>query len=219
MIDVLAAWGQQLPQMLDGLRISLFIAAVSICLGYPLGLLLAFMVTARNRLAKGFALVVVEIGRGAPALVILYLVYYGLPHVNISFDPVPSACIALTFNAAAYSSEMIRAGLQSVPRGQIEAAHALGLPRGNIWRNIVVPQGLRSSLPGLMGLAIQMFQGTSLAYGIAVPELMKQAYTIGSQNFQYLQVFLLAGVIYAVISIPATWITVVFERRLDRAHA
>ena len=70
-----------------------------------------------------------------------------------------------------------------------------------------------------MGLAIQMFQGTSLAYGIAVPELMKTSYAIGSRTFNYLEVFILAGLVYACISMPATWITVYFERRIHRTYA
>ena len=81
-----------------------------------------------------------------------------------------------------------------------------------------MPQGMRSAIPGLMGVAIQMFQGTSLAYAIAVPELMKSAYNIGSQDFNYLQIFALAGLCYAAISMPATWITVFFEKRMAR-HA
>lgn len=218
-MQLLNDWISYLPTMLDGLKISLLIAAVSIGVGYPCGLLLSFLVVSKNWAFKAVGLAIVEIGRGAPALVILYLVYYGLPKAGISFDSLTAACIALSWNAAAYSSEMFRAGVQSVPRGQIEAADALGLSRGSTFARVVIPQGMRSAIPGLMGLAIQMFQGTSLAYGIAVPELMKASYTLGSQNFQYMKVFVLAGLLYAVISMPATWITVFFERRLTRKYA
>jgi polar amino acid transport system permease protein len=83
---------------------------------------------------------------------------------------------------------------------------------------VIFPQGMRSTSPALMGLAIQIFQGTSLAFAIAVPELMQQAYTVGAENFQYLNTFALAGVIYAVISMPATWIAVYFERRIARKY-
>lgn len=218
-MELLASWAQDLPVLLEGLRWSLLIAVVSIVAGYPIGLVLAVMVSARNRLLNGIALVVVETGRGAPALVILYLVYFGLPKFGLSLDSITAACIGLSWNSAAYASEMIRGGLQSVPRGQLEASQALGLSRLSTFGRVILPQGLRSATPGLMGLAIQMFQGTSLAYGIAVPELMKQAYTLGAQNFQYLQTFVLAGLVYAAISMPATWITVFFERRISRRYA
>ncbi|MFJ3958798.1 amino acid ABC transporter permease [Arthrobacter sp. NPDC090010] len=214
----LEQWGGYLPQMMSGLGVSLFIAAVAIVLGYPLGLLLSLMVQHRNLVIRTLGLVVVEVGRGAPALVILYLVYYGLPKFGIAFESIQAACIALVWNAAAYSSEIIRAGLQSVARGQTEASQALGLSTRDAFLRVIMPQGMRSAIPGLMGVAIQMFQGTSLAYAIAVPELMKSAYNIGSQDFNYLQIFTLAGLCYAVISIPATWITVFFEKRLSR-HA
>lgn len=214
----LADWAGYLPQMMSGLRVSLLIAAVSIVFGYPLGLGLSLMVGAKNLAVRTLGLAVVEVGRGAPALVILYLFYYGLPKFGIAFESITAACLALTWNAAAYSSEIIRAGLQSVPRGQLEASSALGLAHRHTFFRIIMPQGMRSAVPGLMGVAIQMFQGTSLAYGIAVPELMKTAYNIGSEDFNYLEIFTLAGLCYAVISVPATWITVFFEKRMSR-HA
>jgi polar amino acid transport system permease protein len=214
----LTDWAGYLPQMMSGLGVSLLIAAVSIVFGYPLGLGLSLMVTAKNLAVRTLGLAVVEVGRGAPALVILYLFYYGLPKFGIAFESITAACLALSWNCAAYSSEIMRAGLQSVPRGQLEASSALGLANRHTFFRIIMPQGMRSAIPGLMGVAIQMFQGTSLAYGIAVPELMKTAYNIGSEDFNYLQIFTLAGLCYAVISVPATWITVFFEKRMAR-HA
>lgn len=211
-----AEWAGYLPQMMSGLGVSLLIAGVSIAAGYPLGLVLSVMVSAKRLALRTVGLAVVEIGRGAPALVILYLFYYGLPKFGVAFESITAACLALTWNAAAYSSEIMRAGLQSVGRGQSEAANALGLSRTHTFWRVIMPQGMRSAIPGLMGVGIQMFQGTSLAYAIAVPELMKSAYNIGSQDFNYLQIFTLAGLCYAVISMPATWITVYCEKRMGR---
>lgn len=215
----LAEWAAYLPQLMDGLKMSLFIALVSIAFGYPIGLVLGLLVNSRNIAARAVALAVVEIGRGAPALVILYLFYYGLPKFGISMEAITAACLGLIWNSAAYSSEIMRAGFQSVARGQHEASNALGLSQRDTFLRIILPQGMRSAIPGLMGVAIQIFQGTSLAYAIAVPELMKSAYSIGSSNFNYLQVFVLAGLCYAAISLPATWITVHFEKRMKRAYA
>lgn len=212
----LTEWMGYLPQMMGGLGVSISIAAVSIAFGYPLGLGLSIMVRARNLAVRAVGLAIVEVGRGAPALVILYLFYYGLPKFGIAFESITAACLALIWNSAAYSSEIMRAGLQSVARGQHEASSALGLSRSATFLRIIMPQGMKSAIPGLMGVGIQMFQGTSLAYVIAVPELMKTAYEIGSQDFNYLQIFTLAGLCYAAISMPATWVTVYFEKRMAR---
>lgn len=212
----LTDWVSYLPALLSGLKISVLIALIAVGIGYPLGLCLSIGVQSKNFAVHTLTLAVVEIGRGAPALVVLYLVYYGLPKVGLVFGSIAAACVALIWNAAAYSSEIIRAGLQSVPRGQLEAANALGLGRRDTFIRIILPQGIKSSIPGLMGVAIQVFQGTSLAYAIAVPELMQAAYNVGSENFNYLEVFILAGLMYAVISMPATWISVYFEKRIAR---
>ena len=118
-----------LPRLGDGLVLSLQLTAISVVLGYALGLVFALGVSSTNKWVRFPTLVVVEIGRGIPALVVLYIVYYGLPAIGILFENVLAAAIGLTFTAAAYSSEMIRAGLQSVPKGQLEAAAALGLVR------------------------------------------------------------------------------------------
>jgi len=208
-----------LPRLLDGLGVSLQLTALSVVFGYALGLVFALGVSSIHRGLRWPALVVVEVGRGIPALVVLYIVYYGLPAVGVLLTNFWAAAAGLTFTVAAYSSEMIRAGIQSVPRGQGEAAAALGLSRLPTFARVILPQGLRSSIPALMGLAIQSFQGTSLAYSISVNELMSQAYQVSSLTFAYLTVYVVTGVIYAVIAVPATWVSVWVEHRLARGHA
>lgn len=211
-------WVDALPDMFGGLKWTVLIALLAIAIGYPLGLVLALGVRSKNPWLHGLCLTIVEIGRGAPALVILYLFYFGLPKFGVTMDAIPAAVVGLAWNSSAYASEMIRGGIQSVPKGQLEAAEALGLKRaGRFWK-IIFPQGMRSATPGLMGLAIQTFQGTSLAYAIAVPELVKAAQTVGAANFQYMPTFILAGIMYAVIAVPATWITSYFERRMARKY-
>ncbi|GAA3649780.1 amino acid ABC transporter permease [Microbacterium marinilacus] len=210
---------EHLPVLGRGLVVSLELTAISVVFGYALGLLLALGVASRRPWLKWPTLVVVEIGRGISALVVLYIVYFGLPSLDIVFDSFWSAAVGLTFTAGAYSSEMIRAGIQSVPRGQTEAASALGLTGMTSFLRIVLPQGLRSAIPALMGLAIMSFQATSLAYSISVGELMGESYRAAAVTFEYLQVYAITGLIYAVISVPATWLSVMVERRLARGHA
>ena len=215
---LLTAWSQYLPSLLQGLGESVWLAMASILIGLPLGFLLCTMVMSHRRVVSWIGLVIVEIGRGMPALVILYLVYYGLPRFGITLQNVLSAIIALAWNYSCYCSEIIRAGIQSVPRGQREAGNALGLHSRITFFRIILPQGLRSAIPGLLGQSILVFQDTSLAYTIAVPELMKQAYSLGGETYQYLRVFVLAGLVYAMVTLPASWITRRLERHLGKAY-
>lgn len=210
---------EYLPRLLQGLMVSLQLTVLSVVFGYAIGLVFALGVSSVRPWLRWPALIVVEIGRGIPALVVLYIVYFGLPALGILFENFWAAVIGLTFSAGAYSSEMIRAGIQSVPRGQTEASSALGLPRSTSFARIVLPQGLRSAIPALMGLAIMSFQATSLAYSISVNELMSQAYQISNITFEYLSVYAITGLIYAAIAVPATWLSVGVERRLSRGHA
>lgn len=208
-----------LPRFGAGIVASLQLTLISVMCGFALGLLLALGMNSRRKWITWPTVTVVEIGRGIPALVVLYIVYYGLPTIDLLFENFTAAAIGLTFTAAAYSSEMFRAGIQSVQAGQVEAAAALGLSNMTGFARIVLPQGLRSSIPALMGLAIQSFQATSLAYSISVAELMSAAYQTSSITFDYLGAYAIAGMIYVVIAVPATWLSVWVERRLARGTA
>lgn len=209
-------WAEFLPDLLGGLWVSLKLAGASLAVGLPLGLLLALVVSGPGRLVRSVAIVLVEIGRGMPALVMLQLVYFGLPAGGLTLSAFLSAALALALTTGAYTSEIIRGGIQAVPQGEVEAAEALGMSRLDTLRHVVVPQGLRVALPALMGFAILIFQGTSLAYTIALPELLGTAYSIGSATFQYMSVLTLAGLLYAAITIPASFFTERVERRLSR---
>ncbi|NMR29129.1 amino acid ABC transporter permease [Crystallibacter degradans] len=205
-----------LPTLLGGLQISLTLTFFSLLFGLPFGMLFSFGVTADNKIFRYISVFFVEVGRGAPALVLLQLMYYGLPNVQITLTSLVSACLALVWTTAAYTAELIRGGIQSVPHGEIEGSDALGMSVRDRLRFIVIPQGMRIALPSLMGFAVLLFQATSLAYTVAVPELMSQAYSTGSSTFKYLPAFIAAGLLYAAISIPATWLSVLTEKRLSR---
>lgn len=206
-----------LPVLLAGLRISLKVTLATLVTGIPLGLLLALLVQSRSRAASWAALVVVEIGRGTPALVLLQFIYFGLPQVDLSLSSFVSAWVALSLTTAAYTSEILRAGLQAVPAGQIEAAHALNLSRRDELRFVILPQGIRVAVPALFGFAILVFQSTSLCFAIALPEIVSQANEIGSMTFKYFPVLTVTGVIFAVICIPASVFVGWLEHRAARS--
>ena len=215
MLDFWITW---LPQLLDGLRLSVLVTATSLAFGLPLGLALALGTASTNAPLRWLSLVVVEIGRGAPALILLQFAYFGLPSAGLALSSFASASFALAWSTGAYTSEILRAGLEAVPGGQKEAAAALGLGRIDALRYVVLPQGLRVALPALLGFAILMLQASSLCFSIALPELVSKAYMVGSNTFRYMAILLLAGLLYAAICVPATLFTEAMERRLGR-HA
>jgi polar amino acid transport system permease protein len=218
MSDLVDFWWEWFPSLLDGLRLSVAVTAVSLALGIPLGLILALGVQSKTVAWRTLALFLVEIGRGAPALILLQFTYFGLPNAGVALSSFVSASLALAWCTGAYTSEIIRAGLEAVPYGQKEAATAIGLNRWDALRYVIVPQALRVSVPPLFGFSILMLQASSLCFAIALPELVSQAYIIGSNTFRYMSILLLTALFYAVICIPATIAVSALERRLGR-HA
>jgi polar amino acid transport system permease protein len=216
MSDLFEFWGEWLPSLLDGLKLSIEVTIACLSLGIPLGLVLALGVQSKRRIVRACALVVVEIGRGAPALILLQFAYFGLPNAGLALSAFTSATLALAWTTGAYTSEIIRAGLDAVPFGQKEAAAAIGLSGFDALRYVILPQGLRVSVPPLFSFSILMLQASSLCFAIALPELVSQAYVVGSNTFRYMSIFLLAGLLYAAICIPATIAVSALERRLGR---
>ncbi len=205
--------GTWLPQLWGGLMLSLGVTAASLLIGLPLGFILSLGVMARERALRYAALAVVEIGRGAPSLVLLQFAYFGLPSTGLVLSSFGASIVALSLSTAAYTSEIIRAGLQSVPAGQREAALATGMTRLDTMRFVIMPQGLRIAIPALLGFAILIFQTTSLCFAIALPELTSCAYEIGTNTFRYLPALTLAGLLYLMVCVPATMLVSWVEAR------
>lgn len=195
-------WPEWLPSLFNGLLTSIAVAACALAMGLPLGILLGIGMGVKRKIVRIAVTVVVEFGRGIPTLVFLYLVYYGLTNFDITLPSFPAAVLGLGLAAGAYSSDLFRAGFEAVPRGETEAAKALGMSGRYVFWDVVLPQGLRISLPSLIGLSIQIFQATALAYQIALLELLSQAYTIGAMTFQYLSVFALAALLFLLVAVP-----------------
>lgn len=216
MSDALAFWAEWFPTLLDGFALSLQVTAVCLALGIPLGLALALGVQSKSRIARWISILVVEVGRGAPALILLQFAYFGLPSVGMTLTSFAAAAFALAWSTGAYTSEIIRAGLEAVPFGQKEAAAAIGLTRVDALRYVILPQGLRVALPALLGFAILMLQATSLCSTIALPEVVSQAYVVGSNTFRYLPILMLTALMFGAVCIPATILVSALEKRLSR---
>lgn len=214
MQTIITEW---LPRLLEGFGVTLSVTGLSLLFGLPLGLLFATGMLSKNRVIRYGTIAVVEFGRGVPLLVLLYLIYFGFPGAGIVWDPFMTAVVGIAFSTGAYTSEIFRAGILSVPRGHVEAAHALGFTAGDEARFVVLPQAVRLVIAPIVSYSIIIFQATSLGYAISLPEVLNVAYQIGSVTFQYLAVFGIAGLMYAVVSILVSRIVHGIERRMH-AH-
>jgi polar amino acid transport system permease protein len=202
-MDFLQQWQEFFPEFLPGLWVTLELTVASLALGFPLGAALAVAVSSSRRAIRWPSIALVELGRGTPGLIVLYLVYYGLPQAGLTLPNFLAATVALAISTAAYSSEIFRAGLLAVPAGQREASKALGLRPLKEFRLVVLPQALKFVIPPLIGFAIILYQATSLAFAISTPELLSRAYNAASITFQFTAALTLAGGMYAVISLLA----------------
>ncbi len=189
---------------------------LSFILGLALGLATALV---RLFAAWPFAAVVrfyVWIIRGTPLLVQLFLIFYGLPSVGIVLDAFPAALIGFTLNIGAYSSEIIRAVISSVPKGQWEAAYSIGMNWPPAMRRTILPQAARVAVPPLSNTFISLVKDTSLAAAITVPEMFQAAQRIVATTYEPLILYIEAALIYLAMSSILSSLQVKLEERLNR---
>lgn len=208
---MIVQWIEWFPDLLEGLGVSVLVALFSILIGLVLGVMIALASISQRRIIRWPAIAVVEILRGVPLLVLIYLVYFGLPSVNITLEALVAAIAAIGLNTSAYMAEIVRGGLHSIPVGQYEASACLGMSRWQELRVVILPQTLRTVFSPLVSYSIIVFQATSLCYLIGVQELLSRAFAIGSITFEYLSVLMLVGIVYAVISIAGSRIAHGFD--------
>jgi cystine transport system permease protein len=192
------------------------LALASFALGLALALVVALMRLSKVRVVSGIARAYVSVIRGTPLLVQLFVIFYGLPSVGVTIDPWPSAIIAFSANVGGYAAEVIRAAIQSVPKGQWEAAHMIGMSNRLALRRIILPQAARVSVPPLSNTFISLVKDTSLASLILVTELFREAQQIAAGTGEFMTLYVEAAVIYWVICLFLSSGQSVLERRLDR---
>ncbi|APH05985.1 amino acid ABC transporter permease [Bacillus weihaiensis] len=192
-------------------------------ISFILGLLLAFL-TALARISSIKPLVAlakfyVWIFRGTPLLVQLFILFYGLPSLGVTLDPFPAAVIGFTLNKGAYSSEIIRASILSIQKGQWEAAFSIGMTRGQAMRRIILPQAVRVSIPPLGNSFISLVKDTSLAATITVTELFQKGQQIASVTYEPLWLYIEVAVIYLMFSTVLSFGQSKLEHRYERTVA
>jgi polar amino acid transport system permease protein len=166
---------QTLPLLLSGLTTTLLLGLVSIVLGLAGGLALALMRLYARAPLRQIAIAYIDVFRAIPLLVLLVIVYYALPFMGVRLSPFAAAATSLSLVASAYSAEIFRAGIEAVPRGQFEAARALGLRPFPLMARVVLPQAIRIVVPPITSNSINVLKDTALASVVAMPDLLKQA--------------------------------------------
>ena len=214
-----------LPKLAAGLPATLFLVGVSLVLGLALAVGLALLRTGRSRVLANLAYGFVYVFRSTPLLVQLFLIYYGsgqfrpfLQDIGLWMffrDAWFCAILALTLNTGAYTSEIIRGGLESVPHGQIEAGRAIGMSAWQLFSRITFPLAIRQALPAYGNEIILMVKASSLASTITILEITGIAKKIIASTFQPIEVFIVAGAFYLAINFIVTRIIAALERRLE----
>ena len=221
---------ESFPKLIAGVPITLSLVASSLVLGFVFAVILAQMRLSKNLLLSKFAYAYVYVFRSTPLLVQIFLIYYGSGQFRESFESVglwyflrePYFCaiLALTMNTAAYTSEIIRGGIQSVPWGELEAGRAVGMSGVTLFRRIVFPIAIRQALPAYGNEIILMVKSTALASTITILEVTGIAKKIMAVTFAPMEVFIIAGVIYLSINFVVTrgiqWIEIKLSPQLYR---
>ncbi len=203
-----------IPFLLRGALITLEISAAAMALAITLGLLLAVIRVFGPRLAVLAVIVFIELVRGTPLLIQLFIIFYGLPTIGIKLSPLHAAVIGLGLNYAAYEAENYRAGIQSIPKGQMDAALSLGLTRVQTIRRIVLPQAVRLVIPPVTNDFIALLKDSSLVSVITMVELTKVYGQLASTYYDYIGIGLLTAAIYFVLGLPIARLSRTLEARL-----
>ncbi|CAB3692521.1 MULTISPECIES: amino acid ABC transporter permease [Paraburkholderia] len=217
------AWLHLMAQSLWPLLYAGLVFTVPLTLAsFAIGIVLAFIVALVRLFGPRWAIACVRfyvwLFRGSPLLVQLFVIFYGLPNVGIVLDPLTAAIIGFSLNVGAYNSEVIRGVIESIPKGQWEAAYSMGMTREQALRRAILPQAARVALPPLSNSFIALVKDTSLAAVLTVPEVFQAAQRIASVTYEPLILYTEAALVYLVFSSVLSSAQVRLERKFGR-HA
>ncbi|MFD1736971.1 amino acid ABC transporter substrate-binding protein/permease [Bacillus salitolerans] len=202
------------PFLLEGLKITIIITVLALTIGFFIGLIIALFRLSSIKLLQWIGTIFINAIRGTPILVQLYFIYFGLTSFSwISMEPITAGVIAVSVNAGAYIAEIIRAGIQSIDKGQTEAARSLGLTGGQTMRYVILPQALRRMLPAFANQGIISLKDTSLLSVIGIAELTQKTEVVIAKTYDVFTLWLLAGVMYFVLIYGLTLLSNYVEKR------
>ncbi|MFB9757350.1 amino acid ABC transporter permease [Ectobacillus funiculus] len=207
------------PILKAGLYFTIPLTLITFVLGIILAFFIAIARLSSFKLLVAIAKFYVWIFRGTPLLVQIFILFYGLPSIGITLDPFSAAVIGFTLNKGAYSSEIIRAAILSIPKGQWEAAYSIGMTKRQAMRRIILPQAIRVSIPPLGNSFISLVKDTSLAATITVTELFQKGQQIAAATYEPLWLYIEVAFIYLLFSTVLSYLQTLLENRFERSVA
>ncbi len=201
--------------LLPGLTMTIPLTVISFSLAMVIAVVTAMVQFANVKILKHLARFYIWVVRGTPLLVQLYVIFYGLPNLGILLPPFPSAVLVFSVNEGAYCAETIRAALESVPKGQLEAGYCVGMSYMQVMGRIVLPQALRTAFPSLSNNLISMVKDTSLAANITVMEMFMVTQRIASRYYEHLALYIEVALIYLLFCTVLTKLQSIGEKKLN----
>lgn len=201
--------------LLPGLTATIPLTVIAFSLAMVIAVAAALVQFARVKVLRQLCRLYIWVFRGTPLLVQLFVVFYGMPRVGIVIEPFPAAVIVFSLNEGAYCAEIIRAALESVPPGQLEAGYCAGMSYLQTMRRIILPQAMRTAFPSLSNSLIAMVKDTSLAANITVVEMFKATEQINARVYEPLALYIEVGLIYLMFSTALTKLQSMGEKRLN----
>lgn len=222
MADIISVYGKLL---LEAMGQTLIMAFYSLIFASILGLIFGMLSVLKSKVCNVIAQIFVDIIRGVPMIVLAFFVFFGIPyalknflHSTFTFTALQAGIICLSLNCGAYMSEIIRAGIQSVDIGQMEAARSLGIPYWKAMQKVVLPQAIRTMIPSIINQFIITLKDTSILSVIGFPELVNAAQNVIAINFKSFQVWFLVGLMYLIVITILSKIAKALERRMNRGR-
>ena len=209
--------------LLSALGQTIFLTLLSLVFAMIIGLIFALMNVGKNRFFNLIGTIYVDAVRGVPLIVLAYFIYFGIPQgikgmgfTDFRLTALQAGVMALSMNCGAYMAEIIRAGIESVDKGQMEAARSLGLPYGTSMRKVVLPQAIRTMIPSIINQFIITLKDTSILSIIAFPELTNVGKTMAGNTFKVLETWAIIAVMYMVVIVSLSKLAKYIERRIKR---
>ena len=200
---------------IQGIKVTIPLTIISFLLAMIIALITAIVQVANIKVFKQLARFYVWIIRGTPLLVQLFVIFYGLPSLGIVLDAFPSAILVFSFNTGAYASETIRAAIEAVPKGQMEAGYCVGMNYIQIMRRIILPQALKTAFPPLSNSLIGLLKDTSLAASITIYDMFLASQRIAARTYETFALYLEVAVIYLIFCTVRTKLQMLCEKKLQ----
>ncbi len=201
--------------LLPGLTTTIPLTVIAFSIAMVIAIAMAMVQFANIQGLKQFSRFYIWVFRGTPLLVQLFVVFYGLPKLGLLIEPFPAAVLVFSLNEGAYCAEIVRAALESVPKGQLEAGYCTGMTYTQTMRRIILPQAMRTAFPSLANSVIAMVKDTSLAANITVTEMFMATQRINARVYEPLVLYIEVGVIYLIFSTVLTKLQAIGEKKLS----